>query len=136
MKKTHKETWSKIAEVFRLALKIYAFSSLSRPNDTMPQDRASRENQTTTDRAAMLEIIDNLPHEPLVRYALVWPLVIAGVYASSKAHRNTIVDSLLNTSRLCGMSTPLQAKRVLEKFWQSEACGWDDCFDEPYAFLA
>ncbi|KJY02019.1 hypothetical protein TI39_contig264g00024 [Zymoseptoria brevis] len=137
-KKDHRSTWLMIAKVYRSAVLLYALGAL----DIVTPGTSRLVNQDKgSDRVArflteLMLVISNASHSTLVHYGLVWPTLIAGVYATSIEERDIIQTELAAISRACGMVSPLVAKKVLEDFWSSGEHGWEACFKAPFSFLA
>ncbi|KAF2741253.1 hypothetical protein EJ04DRAFT_547643 [Polyplosphaeria fusca] len=73
--------------------------------------------------------------DPLTRFFMLWPNIVAGVIAGK--HRPGtqiwISDTLASLGREHGQSMSILAKAALGKFWASGKTTWEDCFTVPYA---
>ncbi|EXJ77160.1 hypothetical protein A1O3_10318 [Capronia epimyces CBS 606.96] len=132
-----KADWVLIGRAYQAATIIYCISSLQSLS-VLPS------TPTLRDSCLMQgEIVQNLLEEgllvPKLRWFLLWPLVILGTQATSAndtVRRVFVRDKLYEMSRFIGLSSPLVAKEVLERFWASGKTSWDDCFDKQYVFTS
>lgn len=126
------DAWLLAARIYHCAVTLYCISSLQSLG-LLPRLRRAAER----DRLMVL-LADGLAR-PRLRKSLLWPLLVAGFEArqGSDVERGFVARRLEELSRELGMSQPLVAKAVFERFWAgpAERWRWDDCFDRPYAFL-
>jgi len=146
--------WLSLAYAYQSAVAIYCTSSLSSLEDRSlrSQDRVETDGITSTKtpyREALylhLRKIQLLPpgQNAQLWKLLIWPLVIAGIEAppGDEISKSFVREQLAWLSASLGTSSPLVAKRLLEKVWQSGEswlCGdrrrWDVIFDHPYVFV-
>lgn len=131
----HFSIWLAISQIYKLSVKVYALSTICRPDPSTSAAAVDPTGQIAEGRAEILRLMQELPHSILTRYCLVWSAVVAGVYATAE-EQQTVRSILTDISKSCGMVSPLLAIKVLEAFWRSNDQSWDACFDKPYAFLA
>lgn len=86
-------------------------------------------------RQAVRRLLGESRPRPRARRGMIWPMIVDGVSAEADDAllRASIADGFERLSREQGSASPLQAKMVLQRFWDSGGRGWDECFDQPYA---
>ncbi|KAH6605416.1 hypothetical protein Trco_007123 [Trichoderma cornu-damae] len=91
-----------------------------------------------THRANLLHLLDTTPEFlPLLDHIL-WPVVVAGTAAAT----GTVADQMLVEMHLLnGVRDPFTggctsaALATMRRFWASGKTGWDECFDQPHAWM-
>ncbi|GAP92431.2 putative C6 zinc finger domain-containing protein [Rosellinia necatrix] len=132
-----REYWLLVVRVYHSAVVLYCILSLRGllllPPESKDLERTVRAHY---DRL-LLDLKAGLRHEGF-RNCLFWPLVVAGVCAArgTAFERAFIADALRDAVKDVGSSMLLLARKVLTVFWASGKTGWDDCFDQPYLFMA
>lgn len=129
------EQWLAIATAYQSAAVIYCVSALE-PYFSA-SSRQDIEVKRAIDSARLLSTLQRFEEPVVMRYSLIWPLLVAGVEAAREgaAAREFVRKRFTTLAR--DLSTPLmlETKRVLERFWTSGRVKWEQCFDRPYAFV-
>jgi hypothetical protein len=137
IKEHHLDTWRMLAQVYRSAVMLYALGALGIVTPGTPRS-ATHEEEYHHMAGSLTELMLTIPntnHSTLTLYGLMWPTIMAGVFAATVAERTMTQEVLMRIGRACGMVSPLAAKQVLEDFWCSGKQGWDECFKIPHSFL-
>ena len=94
------------------------------PKSTQLQDMRSAH------ASRLFPLLWKVSANPLTKRCVMWPTVVAGMEAvhSSQAIRSSIENQLFEMSGDMGTFTPLAARSLLRRFWDSGKTGWDDCF--------
>lgn len=131
----YRKQWELVATMYQCSCVLYCIFSLQ-DHFILP---CSPEMQST--RQAYGDILFSLMEEALgsfyVGKFMAWPLIVAGVEAAHrpKGVQRKVAAALEVFSVNTGISTPLVARTMLERFWASGKTGWDDCFDRPFALV-
>jgi hypothetical protein len=127
--------WLIIGTIFQSSVAVYCISSLQSLSilPTTPNFEAIRASHG--DRMLLSLKVALLSQH--ARKFMLWPLVVAGVVAMEKHiwEKDWVVGQLTKLSRDNGSSLPLKAKVVLEAYWKKGKKGWDNCWDQPHAFI-
>jgi len=129
--------WAFIGRVYQAATVIYCISSLQ--SLSVLPSTSSLQNSCLMQSELLQGLLEESLLVPKLRWFLLWPLVILGTQATSgdcTVRRIFVQNKLSEMSRFIGVSSPLVAKDVLERFWASGKTGWDDCFDKQYVFTS
>jgi hypothetical protein len=127
--------WLLIGTIFQSSVAVYCISSLQSLSilpttpyyDTIKASHGDR--MLLSLKAALLS--------RRARKFMLWPLVVAGVVAMDKDiwGKDWVAEQLTKLSRDIGSSSPLKARAALESYWKKGKKGWDDCWDQPNAFV-
>jgi hypothetical protein len=129
-----KEDWTLLEHIYRTATILYCIASLQSVS-VLPLTPFSRGSRITNARMLQNNLSEAMTHLKF-RIFLVWPMVVLGVEAvkGGAEMRGFVQNQLSELSYYMGTNVPLQAKKVLQKFWGSGQTRWDACFDKPYSF--
>lgn len=139
--------WTLIGRIYQAATALYCISSLQSVS-VLPPAGFLRDRCVTCGKI-LHHLLDEGLSLPRLERFLLWPLIILGTQAvdsgygvggggddddDNTARRTFVQEKLIQVSQRFGVSGPLVAKEVLERFWASGKSSWDDCFDKPYVF--
>ncbi|KAK2820031.1 hypothetical protein FQN49_007789 [Arthroderma sp. PD_2] len=131
--KPSKEHWLLLGNIYSLAVELYCISSLQSLS-VLPSHPALRTRCATRGQLLRDLINESLSYPQTKRFVL-WPLIVLGVEAVHRVTMRAFVrGQLLEMNHHTGSYTPIVARAVLKKFWDSGQTDWDSCFDRPYAF--
>ncbi|KAF2264139.1 hypothetical protein CC78DRAFT_560443 [Lojkania enalia] len=130
-----REEWLQLSSLFQSATTLYcilSLQSLSILPDT-PHLRAIR--NAHGDLLGLL--IEKCLKDWRTRKYLMWPMVVFGVEAVARSSvvQNRLDEQLMQVKLDMGTLSPMRASDLLKRFWASGKTGWDDCFDDAYAFI-
>lgn len=141
------ETWLLVAEAFQSAVLLFVDSSLtsvlplcacSLCDGTACDSCSARLDDVTRSfhRARLFRVVKEGLASHFTMYCVIWPLIVAGFEANqgSPEERALVQQGLTDLCIQAGATT-MVARDVLRKFWASGKTSWDECFDQPYAFL-
>lgn len=128
------ENWLIIGRIYKSAVAIYCIASLQSLS-ILPKT-TKLQNMRCAHASRLFQLLAKAFASPVLKRCAVWPTVVAGMEAvhSSQATRSFIANQLFEMSGVMGTFTPLAARAVLRRFWESGKSGWDDCFDGACAF--
>lgn len=128
------EDWLILGRVYQsagilfLILTLRGIFPLARRRDLQKQFVHHRDN--------IRDLLAKSKTRPRAWRGVFWPLIVAGASAEADdGLRESVAEGLERMSREQGCAVHLQAKMVLRKFWDSGRREWDECFDQPYAFI-
>ncbi|KAI1839892.1 hypothetical protein JX265_004952 [Neoarthrinium moseri] len=129
-----------LSGVYQSAVVVYCISSLQSLG-VLPYSPSMRDTKARHGKRLLMlleEALTSLSLKHIMIKCMVWPLIMAGTQASlgSPAQKAFVERTLMEMSYEHGSRLPMLAREVLNKFWASTNNGWDDCFPQPYAFLA
>lgn len=127
--------WLTIGSAFKHAAVIYCIMSMQSLN-LLPLDAETKVRLEIHGDLLATHLKRLLAVQRIRRYAN-WPLVVAGVEAGyrGETRRKWVEDGCTDLSRFLGTNCPLTLKAELRRYWSSGNLGWEQCFQEPYAFL-
>ncbi|KAK0671461.1 putative C6 zinc finger domain protein [Cercophora samala] len=125
-----------IGRLFHASVALYCILSLLSTGALTP----THEVEVLRARYArvLFSILETGMATPRARKRMTWPLIVAGVEAAGAGAdvQRYIGRCLVDMARDQGISPPLVAKRLLERFWvRGGEKRWDDCWDGAYAFV-
>ncbi|KAK0731899.1 putative C6 finger domain protein [Lasiosphaeris hirsuta] len=128
------EDWLLVGEIYRATTALYCILSLQSVS-LLPQSPSLSAQCTRYGQDLYTLLSQGLP-SPKTKRFMIWPLVVLGVEAvrGGATVRAFVARELPEIGRHVGTHVPLTAKRVLQRFWTSDATSWDACFDRPFAF--
>lgn len=143
-----KEMASIIAQLFQVAVRVYAILSLPRAAVLAAHPyNASYQGLRASQRHALGELLRKAQRESKDHYALGWAMMVAGVAAGAAVDEASsddpgyayavtmqrLVDAYFYSSWIETMSTSVELAMVvqLRRYWASGGTEWDECFDEP-----
>ncbi|KAI3339416.1 hypothetical protein F4824DRAFT_455327 [Ustulina deusta] len=128
--------WRLVGRVHQSAVVLYCILSLQHVLLLPESETISRAARAHYDRL-LLDLKEGYKHASF-KTCFFWPLVVAGMGAvrGTAFERAFIADTLRDSVPHMGSSMPILARKMLMAFWGSGKKGWDDCFDQPYVFLA
>ncbi|KAK4682437.1 hypothetical protein QC764_116370 [Podospora pseudoanserina] len=131
-----REEFLVIGRVFHASVALYCILSLVSTGAL----KSTREVEVLRAKyaQALFSILETGMTTPRARKRMTWPLIVAGVEAARAGAdvQKYIGRCLVDMARDQGISPPLVAKRLLERFWVGgRERKWDDCWDGAYAFI-
>jgi hypothetical protein len=124
----HEAAWLLIARIYLSAVALYCIST----NHTLNghSSRIGHRRSLFSDLKKGREMMQ-------VKSAVLWPMVVAGFEADADGPLSQafVEGQITEMSFDMGSSLPLTARDVLKRFWAKSGTGWEDCFDQPYAFI-
>lgn len=129
------EDWLTIGTLFKSCTAVYCIMSLQSLT-IMPNTIGMNEVLVAHGDSLLLHLKAAFASKRLRRF-LGWPLVVAGVEAANRGPgaRAWIEEALDELSRFTGTNSPLRLRATLRRYWQKEEPGWEECCNQPYAFL-
>ena len=130
------DSWLRVAEVFRLALLVYASATLS---SFSPRASDWRMTHNESLLAGLIAKLSEFENETVDCIILVWPTIVAGFAAKSGSskYRDAVRMRLLRMAARLSYQGLLNALSTLESFWGREECKmWDECFEKCGAYIA
>ncbi|KAK0718966.1 hypothetical protein B0T21DRAFT_404316 [Apiosordaria backusii] len=135
-----KDEFLLIGRIFHASVALYCILSLL-STGALPHTPAVGLARATYARA-LFSVLETGMTTPKARKRMTWPLIVAGVEAARAGGevQRYIGRCLVDMARDQGITPPLVAKRLLERFWAGEGSGsgekrWDDCWDGAYALI-
>lgn len=134
-KPSSKGDWLLLGKVYQAAVAIYCISSLQSLSVLPPT--SSLKARCATHGHLLQALVNEAMSSPRIKGFMLWPLALLGTEAvrGGAAMRAFVTRHLTDLSHHVGMSSPLTAKGVLERFWASGEAHWDACFDRPYLLV-
>lgn len=134
-KQEQKERFLLMARVYQSAVTLFAISSLQGAGALPPSSgwRAVK----TIHYGRLIPLLEESYRDALLKHCITWPLIVGGFEAKTgtPAARSFLSKTLVDESKDLGVYLPMGAKFVLEEFWSSGKKDWDECFDQPNAFV-
>jgi hypothetical protein len=132
----HQDEWLLLGSIYQSAIALYCIMSL----ESIAAFPSTLEVDTmrTMYGAQLFESLKLSAQSKRLRKFLLFPLCVLGVetgYRHDQSIRYWIERRLEDHSRLLGTSSPLKARAVLQRYWQKNKPGWDECFDQPHVFV-
>ncbi|ETS82046.1 hypothetical protein PFICI_07048 [Pestalotiopsis fici W106-1] len=130
-----------LARIYQSATMVFCLSSLQSvrvlPRSAAVQTCKARHHQRLLQDLREGLCKRSLRFRDVLIKCIMWPLMIAGTELrnGSLADRNFIERELENMSPTIGSYLPVYALSLIKRFWQSDEVEWDECFDEPRAFV-
>jgi len=129
------EEWLTIASAYKHTTALYCIISLQSlgvlpVNQHFDERRAYHADLLSTHvRQAMLS-------RRLKRFVTISVLAL-GVEAAYKGEgrRKWVQDTLVELSQCLGTGAPLKVKTLLREYWDRGVYGWEEFFNQPYAFM-
>ena len=124
-----------LARIYHCSTMLYCTSVL-RPH--LLEGLGSRIDQLLEEHKTLLpQLLEKSQYSRRVIRACVWPLIVAGVVVAQHdaATQALVGKELVGLSGDLAAPALLEARVVLETFWDSDKNGWEACFDQPYAFV-
>lgn len=133
-KDENEEGWLVIGRVYKSAVAIYCIASLQ--NLSVLPKTTKLQNMRSAHANRLFQLLPKAFASPMTKRCVVWPTVVAGMEAvhSSQDTRTFIANQLFEMSGDMGTFTPVAARSLLQRFWDSGKTGWDDCFDGACVF--
>lgn len=125
--------WVLLGRVYQSTIVLYCISSLQGLSILTHSDEL--EDVRSKHRDALVSCLEKALASPEIKMWMMWPLVVAGMEASSEGVRGFVQEKLSKMARDLGTPLPLVAMAALGGFWQRGRRSWDECFDRPYAFV-
>ncbi|KAF6836215.1 C6 zinc finger domain protein [Colletotrichum musicola] len=134
-KEEHKDRFLLMAKVYQSAATLFAISSLQGAGALPPSSGWRAVKKIHYGR--LIPLLEESYRDKLLKHCITWPLIVAGFEAKTgtPAARSFVSRTLAEESKGLGVYLPMGAKLTLEKFWSSGKNAWDECFDEPNAFV-
>lgn len=137
-----------LARIYQSATMVFCLSSLQSVRVLPRSGAAAAALQATRARhhARLLEDLReglcrrSLRFREVMTKCILWPLMIAGTglrshHGSSLVDRTFIQRELESMSPAIGSYLPVYALSLIKRFWREDELDWDECFDEPRAFV-
>ncbi|KAF3760870.1 C6 zinc finger domain protein [Cryphonectria parasitica EP155] len=136
----HSATWILLASVYQSAIALYCVSSLQSLS-VLPYS-TDLENLRSEHREILGSSLAVALRSPQLKFWMMWPVVVAGLEAGpSDTYRDGgnvcefVSRELRTMAKYLGTPLPLVARDRLQAFWGRPDRGWDDCFEQPFAFV-
>ncbi|UNI17964.1 hypothetical protein JDV02_004267 [Purpureocillium takamizusanense] len=134
-------SWLVTARCYQSAVLLFADATLIKPlrllesnafNDGLSKYRSTRAYH----RTLLLELVAEGLSGQLTKFGIIWPVIVAGFEAATGTaqERSLVENGLTDLCRGVGATT-VAAREALIRFWKSGKGTWDECFDQPYAFI-
>ncbi|KAK4189062.1 putative C6 zinc finger domain protein [Podospora australis] len=129
------DDWLITAQVFQATVALFCILSLQ-STGALPRS-AQTELARARHARQLFALLEKGMATPRMMKRLTWPLIVAGVEAerASREVQKYIIAGLRKMAIDQGITPPLVAGRLLERFWSAGKTRWDDCFDDAYALV-